>query len=98
VTLYAVGLGQTAPGALTNVLGTFDQRLQAPLALGFGSIATQDLVVTLSRQFISVYEIEVTIPATADLGTTVPLGLQIAPTGLGPFFAQDNLTIAITNP
>lgn len=94
LTLYAIGLGQTNPQARTNVLGGFGQTITAPMAVAFGSAAIT-LPAELSRQFISVYEINVVVPNNADLGPAVPLGLQIVPPGSGPLYGQDDLTVPI---
>lgn len=99
IVVYMVGLGQTVPALRTNSLAPANAAVQGQMAMAFGtSIITLPNAGFASRQFQGIYTVEVTIPTDAPIGSAVPFGVQFVPTGTNtPMYAQDGLTLAISN-
>ena len=86
--LFATGLGQVSPGAVTNSSGLPNQNVLAPLDIGINNAGIRLVSATYVPGIVGVYEVCFQIPAGTAMGSLQPIGL-IAHDSVGnSIFAQ----------
>jgi uncharacterized protein (TIGR03437 family) len=97
VTIYTIGMGQTAPVAMvTNQPGIPNQMVKGLVKLGVGTAAFDPDEVRGAENLIGIYMIKFKIPATATAGTT-NLGLFIRDTQVSTPYVANSSQIVIGN-
>lgn len=88
--MYAIGLGQTSPAAITNAVGTPDQKVLANIAVGLDNAGIQVVSAQMAENLIGVYEITFVVPTTTTAGDH-PLGFVMEAIPGQPAYANGSV-------
>lgn len=88
--MYAIGLGQTSPTAITNQVGTPDQKVLANIAVGLDNAGIQVVSAQMAENLIGVYEITFVVPITTTVGDH-PLGFVMEAVPGQPSYANGSV-------
>jgi adhesin/invasin len=88
--MYAIGLGQTSPTAITNQVGTPDQKVLANIAVGLDNAGIQVVSAQMAENLIGVYEITFVVPTTTTVGDH-PLGFVMEAVPGQPAYANGSV-------
>ncbi|MBN9658250.1 MAG: Ig-like domain-containing protein [Acidobacteria bacterium] len=88
--MYAIGLGQTSPAAITNQVGTPDQKVLANIAVGLDNAGIQVISAQMAENLIGVYEITFVVPTTTTVGDH-PLGFVMEAVPGQPAYANGSI-------
>lgn len=95
VRMYAIGLGQTTPAAITNAVGIPNQDVAATVAVGIDNAGVPVKSVRMAQNLIGIYEITFEVPASATAGPDHPLGLLVVPAGGSDSYYGNGSLLAI---
>lgn len=95
VRFFATGVGQVTPLARTGFTGIPGQRVAAEFAFGINHQGVRVVSATYAEGMVGVYEFAVEIPADAQVGSEIPVGMFIRrPTGEAVFALGSTIPIA----
>ncbi|MGJ5815230.1 Ig-like domain-containing protein [Paludibaculum fermentans] len=88
--MYAIGLGQTSPTAITNQVGTPEQKVLANIAVGLDNAGIQVVSAQMAENLVGVYEIVFVVPVGITPGDH-PLGFVMEAVPGQPAYANGSI-------
>ncbi len=96
IRIYMIGLGQTTPPVFTNTPAGADQFVNATVIAGIAHAGVQVVSVKAAQNFVGVYILELTVPASPPTGSAVALDVSVVGPDKTQIFAPGT-TIPIGN-
>jgi uncharacterized protein (TIGR03437 family) len=90
IRLYVIGLGQTTPAAMTNVVGVPNQDVQVRVTVGLDNQGVTPVSARMAANLVGVYEVVFDVPTATPNGDR-PLGLFIEATPGMPLYANGSV-------